>query len=252
MTVPTRTDASDRPSPSAGGPRRRGPGQVLPVPAVVAGLSLAALLAGVRPAHGQLNRAPEPVAGDPAEPIYAVSLFAVRPPQPRTFQRHDLITIIINESSTQESEQTVATSKEIDGSGSLGATLSLDDLLELRLRNSSISDLELLRYAAQRQFEGEGEYERTDRFIDRITATVIDVKPNGVLVLEARRFTASDEESKTLIISGNCRTEDVTEQNTIQSNQLAELSLIVQHEGSVRQATRKGPLTRLLEWLLPF
>jgi len=217
-------------------------------------LSLAIVLSFVAPASGQLNRLPNPAptTDDPAEPLYAYSLFAVRPPEPRTYQRHDLITIIINESSTQESEQTLSTSKEISGSGSLGATLSLDELLELRLRNSSVSDLELLRYAAEREFEGDGEYERSDLFIDRIQATVIDVKPNGVLVLEAKRFTASDEETKTLIISGNCRSEDITEQNTIQSNQLANLRLVVQHEGNVREANRKGPLTRLLEWMLPF
>ncbi|MFI4882738.1 MAG: flagellar basal body L-ring protein FlgH [Phycisphaerales bacterium JB064] len=206
------------------------------------------------PAQAQLNRRPNPAptADDPAAPLYEVSLFAVRPPEPREYKRHDLITIIINESSTQESEQSLSTSKEIDGSGTLGATLSFEDLLDLKLRNSSISDLELLRYAAQREFEGDGEYERSDRFTDRITATVIDVKPNGVLVLEARRFTAMDEETKTLVISGNCRTDDVTEQNTIQSNQLADLRLVVEHEGNVREANRKGPLTRLLEWLMPF
>ena len=217
-------------------------------------LALLCTLTLALPAQAQLNRRPNPAptADDPAAPLYEVSLFAVRPPEPREYKRHDLITIIINESSTQESEQSLSTSKEIDGSGTLGATLSFEDLLDLKLRNSSISDLELLRYAAQREFEGDGEYGRSDRFTDRITATVIDVKPNGVLVLEARRFTAMDEETKTLVISGNCRTDDVTEQNTIQSNQLADLRLVVEHEGNVREANRKGPLTRLLEWLLPF
>lgn len=162
------------------------------------------------------------------------------------------MSIIVNESSTQTSEQSLETSKETDASASLGATLSIEELLDLKLRNSSISDLELLRYAAQREFEGEGEYERKDRLTDRVTATVIDVKPNGVLVLEARRFTASDDESKTFILSGNCRSEDITEQNTIQSNQLADLKLEVRHEGDVSQAARKGPLTRFMEWLLPF
>ncbi|MEQ8317358.1 MAG: flagellar basal body L-ring protein FlgH [Phycisphaerales bacterium] len=193
-----------------------------------------------------------PVERDPAANLYGVSLFVVRPPEPRAFKIHDIITIIVNESSTQTSEQTLETTKETEGSATLGATLSIEELLNLRLENSSISDLELLRYAAEREFEGEGEYERTDRITDRLSATVIDVKPNGVLVLEARRFTASDEETKTVVLSGNCRSEDVTEQNTIQSNQLADLRLEVKHEGEVRDAATKGPLTRFVEWILPF
>lgn len=222
---------------------------------LTAALLAATLVARPADAHAQLSRRPNPAptAADPAEPLYGLSLFAVRPPEPRAFQRHDLVTIIVNESSTQESEQSLETTKETNASATLGSVLSIDELLELRLRgNTNISDLELLRYAAQREFEGDGEYERTDRITDRLTATVIDVKPNGVVVLEARRFTASDEETKTFILSGNCRTQDITEQNTIQSNQLADLRLEVHHEGNVREAASKGPLTRFMEWLLPF
>lgn len=218
-------------------------------------LMLAALAAYTPATNAQLARRPNPAptAADPAETLYGLSLFAVRPPEPRAFQRHDLVTIIVNESSTMKSEQSLETSKETDASARLGAVLSIDDLLDLRLRgNTNISNLELLRYAASREFQGDGEYERKDRITDRLTATVIDVKPNGVLVLEARRFTASDEESKTFILSGNCRSEDITDQNTIQSNQLADLRLEVHHEGNIRKAATKGPLTRFMEWILPF
>jgi flagellar L-ring protein precursor FlgH len=217
-------------------------------------LTLSAMALSASVATAQLARRPNPAptAQDPAEALYGVSLFAVRPPEPRAYKREDLITIIINESSTQTSEQTLETSKETDASATLGATLSIEELLDLKLRSSDISDLELLRYAAQREFEGEGEYERKDRFTDRLTATVIDVKPNGVLVLEARRFTATDDETKTVVLSGHCRSDDVTEQNTIQSNQLADLRLEVRHEGEVRGAASKGPLTRFMEWILPF
>lgn len=219
-----------------------------------ASLSVVIAVSMAWPAAAQLARMadPAPVEREPAENLYGVSLFVVRPPEPRTFKIHDIVTIIVNESSTQTSEQTLETTKETEGSASIGATLSIEELLDLRLRNSSISDLELLRYAAEREFEGEGEYERTDRITDRLSATVIDVKPNGVLVLEARRFTASDEESKSVVLSGSCRSQDITEQNTIQSNQLADLRLEVQHEGAVREAARKGPLTRFVEWILPF
>ncbi|MCW5756873.1 MAG: flagellar basal body L-ring protein FlgH [Phycisphaeraceae bacterium] len=215
----------------------------------------AALVVLSTAADAQLSRRPNPAptAADPAEPLYGLSLFAVRPPEPRTLQRHDLVTIIVNESSTMKSEQSLETTKSTDASARLGAVLSIDDLLDLRLRgNANISNLELLRYAAQRNFAGDGEYERKDRITDRITATVIDVKPNGVIVLEARRYTATDDESKTFILSGLCRTEDVTQQNTIQSNQLADLRLEVRHEGNIRQSASKGPLTRFMEWILPF
>jgi flagellar basal body L-ring protein FlgH len=61
-----------------------------------------------------------------------------------------------------------------------------------------------------------------------------------------------DEEIKTVVVSGNCRSEDVTLEGTVQSNQLANLALVVNHEGEVNKAARKGWLTKALDAVLPF
>lgn len=203
---------------------------------------------GGAPATG----APGAAAPDPAAAAYPVSLMALKPPEPRGYAIHDQVTIIINESSRQESDQSLDTKKDSSIEANLNAALDPKTLLEAELSPADTMNLTLIDADAKSQFKGEGEYERNDRFTDRLTAVVIDVKPNGILVLEAKRIIRTDDEVKTLVLSGNCRTEDVSVQGTVQSNQLANLTLAVRHEGRIRDAAKKGWLTRALETAFPF
>ena len=97
-----------------------------------------------------------------------------------------------------------------------------------------------------------GEYEREDRFSARIAAEILEVKPNGTVVLEARKRIEKDDEIQTILIAGKVRTEDITLQNTVLSSQLADLTLSVQNEGEVRDAAKKGFLTKLFDTIFAF
>lgn len=181
-----------------------------------------------------------------------VSMIAVEVPKPREFAVHDLVTIIIDESSRSSSEQTLDTKKESSADVGLNAMLSPRDLLELQLRQGNLSNLSLLDFDTEREFKGEGEYERTDRFSARITAEVIDVKPNGTLVLEARKEIVRDEEATTIVLSGICRREDITGSNTILSSQLADLQVVQNNSGKVKDAAKKGLFTNIFDAVFNF
>ena len=103
-----------------------------------------------------------------------------------------------------------------------------------------------------RSFEGEGDYARKDALADRITARVVDVKPNGNLVLEARKFVQNDDEKLELVLTGYCRAEDVTADNSVLSTQMYNLDLRKQHSGELRRASKKGLLTKLLDFVFNF
>lgn len=200
----------------------------------------------------QRSASPGQAARDPAEPLYATSLYAVRPPEPREFSRNDLITIVITETSSFERNQTVETEKEYENSlGMLNSNL-LRQFLELRLPLDGVEAGESDLALSDQQFESEGEYEREDEVRGRVTARVMEVKPNGTLLLEAKSVVKTDGEEQTFTLSGLCRTEDVAENNTVLSNQLYNLRLDVQHEGEIRRSTKKGLIPRVLETIFNF
>lgn len=224
---------------------------------IAAGMIAAA--AGTTQAQSLFDRPPPPhplpgeKAPDIAAPLYGLSLTAVKAPEPKEYKIHDQVTIIINENSKQKSDQSLDTKKQSNVQGSLNAMIDpLKLVTDGQLSQGDNNGTVLLDADANRAFKGDGKSSRDDQYTDRISATVLDVKPNGVLVLEARRVLQYDKDVKTVVVSGSCRTEDVTQQDTIQSNQLADLTVLVTHDGPVGDAANKGWLTRFFEVIFPF
>jgi flagellar L-ring protein FlgH len=217
---------------------------------------VAASLAGSALGQTLFQAEPEAaIAGasvDQAAPLYAYSLVAVRPPEPRSFLPNDLVTIVIRESTRVERDQTLETEKDLALRAEIIKLKALTQFLELRGPNAteSVDANPLIR--ASGEFEGEGEYERNDDVTARVTARVLEVKPNGTLLLEARTSVRTDDEMQTITLSGYCRTEDVSALNTVQSSELYDLRLDIQHEGEIRKATKKGLIPRVFETIFSF
>lgn len=188
---------------------------------------------------------------DPGAYLRGTSLLYIEPPKPREFEIHDLVTIIVEETTKSEASQNLTTKKTYDINAALDQFPSLRHLLEAQVQNDSQDPAEL-GVNFDSKFKGDGDYERTDRFVARITAEVIDVKPNGTVVIEARKRIDKDGEIQTIILSGTCRREDVTDQNTLLSSQLADLTVSMKTEGQVTKAGRKGLIPRALEGLFNF
>ena len=184
--------------------------------------------------------------------LRSTSMYLVEPPEPRVFRVHDLITVIINEISRATSKQSLDTNKEVTVQDKLNAVLDPMQLLQLRLQGGNISALDLLDLETKHEFKGDGKYKRNDQFTAQISAEVIDVKPNGNLVLQAKKIIGMDAEKKTLLLSGLARQDDITDANTILSTQIADLRVDVQHEGDLRKSSEKGLITRVLDTLFNF
>ncbi len=184
--------------------------------------------------------------------IRASSLLFVQKPKPKNFAIHDQVTIVIDERSTISADSKLDTKKDYDFNAALTKFPSLQAFLEGQIENGDSNSGAALGINSKNKFKGQGTYDRTDKFSARITATVIDVKPNGNMVLEARKTITKDKEVSLLILSGTCRREDVTDANTVLSTQLADLNLVTQNEGQVKDSATKGFIPRILEAIFNF
>jgi flagellar L-ring protein precursor FlgH len=186
--------------------------------------------------------------------LHDVSLFAIIPPKPREFVVHDLVQIIVRETSAAKSSSDLKTKKEekLDGKVEEWPDFNITDLLNLSLHAGDSSNSPAVKLDFTKDFQGEGDYERKDDLTARVTAEVMDVLPNGNLVLEARTYIKTDKEEQTMKVTGICRPDDVTTLNTINSNQIHDLSIEKVHKGSLKDVSQKGLLTKLLETFFAF
>ncbi|MAX26906.1 MAG: hypothetical protein CMJ19_20625 [Phycisphaeraceae bacterium] len=201
---------------------------------------------------------PQPVKGpdgryDRLSPTIAQASFSAVPlPEPRGYALHDLVTIIIRESIENDISSTTETKKSMSVDGEVTSFPSIASMLELRPRTSPTTNNPTVGLEFDRDFSGEGSHKRTDSFTTRLTARIIDIKPNGTLILEARKRILDGKEDVTLVLTGTCRKEDITSDNTILSTQIYDLYLRKQTAGEMKKASEKGVLTKILDTLFNF
>ena len=85
----------------------------------------------------------------------------------------------------------------------------------------------------------------------KASVTVIDVLPNGNLVIEGTRLVTGNREKICAYLRGIVRATDVQRDNTVLSAYIADLNLEFVPEGSLTEV-RKGWLQRLNDKVRPF
>ncbi|MCG3127634.1 MAG: Flagellar L-ring protein [Phycisphaerae bacterium] len=182
--------------------------------------------------------------------VRAASLIAVELPKPEVIGVHDLVTIIVREDKRSTTDSKLQADKEWKVQSAFDKWFKLDE------RDSLVGqdlgpNAPGIEFDFKNEYDGTGKVNRADTLITRITARVLDVRPNGNLVLEARKEIEPDEEGQIMVLTGECRARDVTAQNTVLSTQVADLVIRIEHTGAARDATRRGWLMRAFDFLRP-
>ncbi len=101
-------------------------------------------------------------------------------------------------------------------------------------------------------FKGSGETNRQGKLIGVITAKVVEVMPNGNLMLEARKEIVINNEKQILILRGLARPEDIGVDNTILSTRLTDTEIYFVGKGVLQDKQKPGWLVRILDKIWPF
>jgi len=102
---------------------------------------------------------------------------------------------------------------------------------------------------AANDFASAGDHARQSRITAQISAIVRAVQPNGNLVIEGRRAIYLDEEKKNIILTGVVRPEDISSNNTVESNAIADAQIIYEGFGPISDSTKPGLLSSILRWI---
>lgn len=186
----------------------------------------------------------------PRNLVYEKYGWTVLPPtSPRAYRPGDLVTIIVREQRKWEADSDLQTKKKFD------IKSELDEFIKLTQGGLGAATFRRgkpnVDYLYDQKYKGEGDSSREDKLTTRLTARILDVKPNGLLVLEGRAKIVHDEESSQITLTGTCRKEDITADNTVLSTQIADKQVVVSNEGALKSAATRGWITKLLDVLKP-
>lgn len=199
---------------------------------------------------------PPPETGSLSRAIAESSFVAVTQPETRQYAVHDLVTIIVRESVSSDVETKLMTEKEFTQKGRIKAIprLRMQNFLNFQVRQSNFDDGDSpkLELDFDNEYDAKASSSQRNTFTARITARIIDIKPNGTVVLEARKKIQTDDDSFTMVLTGSGRKEDITVDNTIRSDLIYDMNLVKKHTGELRKSSKKGLLTKLFEVIFNF
>ena len=101
-------------------------------------------------------------------------------------------------------------------------------------------------------FRGEGTTSRSGRFTGVVTCRVVGVLPNGVLHVRGRRSVVINHEAQYIALEGLVRREDLSIDNQVSSNSVAEMRLAYDGIGVLDDKQRPGWMSRVIDWVYPF
>lgn len=157
----------------------------------------------------------------------------------RAMRKDDILTILIVENSKAGSESSTATGKSnsfgidnVKGSGPL-------DFIPAFGASGGLNT----------GFDGRGTTARSNSFIAKISARVVDVQDNGNLIIDGSKVVEINEEKEIIKITGVVRPEDIETDNTIYSFNISEANITYSGKGVADKGRRPGIFARILNVL---
>ncbi len=162
----------------------------------------------------------------------------------------DLITVRISESSSSSISSDTSTGRATDLSASIDSFFGLKKAITSA--NGNMEGSIGMGTSSGSSFAGNGGTSRSGEVEGVLTCTVIEVLPNGNLVIEGHKEVRSNKETTHHVLTGIVRPQDIQADNTVQSYLLASSDVQITGQGVIADNDGPGVGTRVWSRVWPF
>jgi flagellar L-ring protein precursor FlgH len=163
----------------------------------------------------------------------------------RATQVDDLVTILVSEQASAVANGATKTQRQSNLKSSVTAVAGVT--------NATGALANLANLSTQSQLNGQGATSRSTQLSTTLSARITHVLPNGYLVVEGHKDVVVNSEHQLVTVRGVVRPTDLSPNNVVASNQVAQMELKINGKGVVNDAVRRPfILYRILMGLLPF
>lgn len=163
------------------------------------------------------------------------------------FRRGDIVTVVIAEQQSLSNEE----ASDLSRGTNLNYRLNVWDI-----KPNMFSVLPKAAADSTESFSGSVNYAKKGAFEARLASVVVDVLPNGNMVVNGRREIRIDRETKLIEFSGIVRRYDIANDNTVQSELVANAEIRYLGNGPLTDSTQRyglgATVHRWIAWIWPF
>jgi flagellar L-ring protein precursor FlgH len=160
---------------------------------------------------------------------------------PRARAVNDLVTIQIIESVVASGTADASLTKDSSGTAAVTRLFGLDTKFP-----DWLDPTNLVNATSETDFKGGGATSRSGELLARMTARVVEVLPNGDLVLEGAREIDINGDRQIIVLTGVVRPTDVDRGNVVRSTDIGQFRIRYFGRGLIRDNLKPGWLIRVL------
>jgi flagellar L-ring protein precursor FlgH len=161
----------------------------------------------------------------------------------------DILTILIQENNGATRANNTTTSKKASLNAAIASILYSPSTSGLLTKKGA---LPAINYTSDSEFNGGGSINNAETITAQVSVKVVDVLPNGNMVVEGQLHTAFSGEKQDAVVRGTVRPDDIMANNTLYSYNIADATIQFMSKGTITDAQRKGWLTRVWDKVSPF
>jgi flagellar L-ring protein precursor FlgH len=168
----------------------------------------------------------------------------------RELQLNDIITVLVDYKSALQSDGDANSKKTASFNAVLSDWLKFDgkNILPAPQNNGDPK----VTGSVTSQFKTQADVKQNDALTFKIGASVVDIRPNGNLVIEARSTIRNDDEVWEHSLSGVVRRQSIGPDRTVRSDAIAEWNIYNRRKGFVHDGTNRGWLVKWYDQVKPF
>jgi flagellar L-ring protein FlgH len=160
----------------------------------------------------------------------------------------DLITVTIVEQSSVKKDASDSRAKNVDASfgfdfpGMEAAGVPMWDVL--KMPDWTVN--------GAKSFGSNGSKQSSEELSAAVTVYVTEVLPNGNLIIMGERVVNINGDLLKFTLTGTVREDDINRLNEVLSSRIAGASITYKAVGEFQSSQKKGILSRMTDWILPF
>jgi flagellar L-ring protein FlgH len=196
-----------------------------------------------------------PVATDDRGPVDHSSLWTSQRSSllgdHRAGSRGDILTVVVEINDQAQFANTTGRSRSGGESVGVPSLFGLPQRLDATLPPGA-SSASLVSTNSNSTFSGNGTVARNEKVTLRLAVTVVEELPNGVLRIEGQQEVRVNNELRQLIISGYVRPDDISRQNEITYDKIADAQISYGGRGLITDAQQPRYGQQIVDQLVPF
>jgi len=163
----------------------------------------------------------------------------------------DILTVLVTINDQAQIQNETKRSRDNSDTASATNLLGFETKLS-KVFPSAVDPASLLDTASALSNDGKGSIARQEQIDLQLAATIVQVLPNGNLVIQGKQQVSVNFDIRQLTIKGIIRPQDIDSTNSITYNQIAEARIEYGGKGNITDVQQPRYGDQLLDILMPF